>query len=99
MFPFLWGWASHGIYINLLTQDHLLPYCLAPKHAPDTLFIIAEGDWRLCVEDTVPLEETAAYQRYVEAMRATATERRSGQSTSSGSAEPIAAPVTESPGY
>ena len=73
---------------------------MAPKHAPDTLFIVAEEDWRLCVEDTVPLEETAAYQRYVEAMRATATERRSGQSTSSGSAEPIAAPVfPDSPRY
>ena len=29
------------------TQDHLLPFCLDEKHAPDTLFIVLEEDWRL----------------------------------------------------
>ena len=29
------------------TKDHLLPFCLDERHAPDTLFIVLEEDWRL----------------------------------------------------
>ena len=72
----------------------MLPYCLSPKHAPDTLFIITEEDWRLCEEDCRPLEQTEAYQKYAEAMQASA-QRGPGQSSSSGSAEPIAAQPCE----
>ena len=63
--------SSTGIYRNLLSQDHILPYCLSPKHAPDTLFIVAEEDWRLNASDCVPLEETEAYRRYETAMAMT----------------------------
>eukprot|EP00974_Lingulodinium_polyedra_P001949 184135-Lingulodinium_polyedra.AAC.1 len=28
-------------------QDRLLPYTADPRHAPDTLFLVAEGDFRL----------------------------------------------------
>lgn len=90
---------STGIYRNLLSQDHILPYCLSPKHAPDTLFIVAEEDWRLQASDCVPLEDTDAYRRYEEAMSMTNARRASNLAASSSSAEPVAALAPPSPGY
>ncbi len=29
------------------SEDHVLPYMTDPRHAPDTLFFVAEKDWRL----------------------------------------------------
>ena len=28
-------------------EDHILPYCADERHPPDTLFIVAEEDWRI----------------------------------------------------
>ena len=30
------------------SKDHILPYCADQRHPGDTLFFIAEEDWRLC---------------------------------------------------
>ena len=67
----------------------MLPYCLSPKHAPDTLFILTEEDWRLCAEDCRPLEDTDVYKKYADAMQDAVND--AGQASSSTSAEPIAA--------
>ena len=32
-------------------EDHCIPYCADPRHAEDTLFFVAEEDWRLYEED------------------------------------------------
>ena len=69
----------------------MLPYCLSPKHAPDTLFILTEEDWRLCEADCRPLHTSDAYRRYEESIRSSVP-APAGQAASSSSAEPIAAP-------
>ena len=73
------------------SEDHMLPYCLSPKHAPDTLFILTEEDWRLCEADCRPLHTSDAYRRYEESIRSSVP-APAGQAASSSSAEPIAAP-------
>lgn len=91
--------SSTSIYRNLLSQDHILPYCLSPKHAPDTLFIVAEEDWRLEASDCVRLEDTDTYRRYEEAMAMTNERRARNLAASASSAEPVAALAPPSPGY
>jgi hypothetical protein len=41
-------------------QDHLLPYILDPRHAPDTLFLVAEEDFRVYAEDAAVSPATIA---------------------------------------
>ena len=43
--------ALRASSLNLIFQDHLLPYCADPRHAPDTLFLIFEDDWRMYESD------------------------------------------------
>ena len=41
-----------------LPQDHVLPYITDPRHAPDTLFFVAEEDWRLFEADKKGLSQS-----------------------------------------
>ena len=40
-------------------EDHVLPYCADPRHPPDTLFFVAEEDWRLKEAHCMPVHEGA----------------------------------------
>ena len=40
-----------------ICQDVLLPYMTNPRHASDTLFFLAEEDWRLYEDDQLPQEQ------------------------------------------
>ena len=35
----------------MLIQDVLFPYCIDDRHTPDTLFVLAESDWRMYKAD------------------------------------------------
>ena len=58
--------VQNGCYVHdwPLLQDHALPFCADPRHAPDTLFLIAEEDWRLretdCVIASAPQQAQAS---------------------------------------
>lgn len=39
-----------------MSQDHVLPYCASVKHSEDTLFFVAEEDFRLLPEHEFPLQ-------------------------------------------
>ena len=40
-------------------EDHILPFCADQRHPRDTLFIVAEEDWRLKEAHCMPLHEGA----------------------------------------
>ena len=35
----------------MFAKDVLFPYCIDDRHAPDTLFVLAESDWRMYQKD------------------------------------------------
>ena len=48
------AFRGHVMYMQLPVflslprpEDHILPYCADERHTPDTLFIVAEEDWRI----------------------------------------------------
>ena len=41
-------------------QEHLLPFMCDETHAPDTLFLVAEEDFRFYEQDSLPTDEIAA---------------------------------------
>ena len=43
--------SNQKIWKPLLVQDVLFPYCIDDRHTPDTLFVLAESDWRMYKED------------------------------------------------
>ena len=42
-----WILFCFSFALSAAREDHLLPYCADQRHPPDTLFFIAEEDWRL----------------------------------------------------
>ena len=49
-----------GCVWSVVLQDHLLPYMLQGTFPPDTVFFVAEEDWRLQPSDTLVNPETVA---------------------------------------
>ena len=44
------------------SQDHILPYMTDVCHAPDTLFFVAEEDWRLFLSEEAWLSQSPPYE-------------------------------------
>ena len=45
--------------LSATREDHVLPYCADQRHPPDTLFFVAEEDWRLKEAHCMPMQEGA----------------------------------------
>ena len=56
-----WFLKQFPFHADQFKKDHLLPYMCDPRHAPDTLFLVCEEDFRLWpTDEDVNLEAVAA---------------------------------------
>jgi len=56
--------AVYDVCSKPCIQDHLLPYMIDPRHAPDTLFFVCEEDFRLYPSDEMVHAESVASSIY-----------------------------------
>ena len=73
---FLAVFVSHKAQKLALYKDHLLPYMVDATHAPDTLFLVMEEDWRL-----YPQEGLVNAEKVVAVMQQTLPRRQQGESS------------------
>ena len=78
LFP-LCGVVCCGVVWSVVLQDHLLPYMLQGSHPPDTVFFVAEEDWRLHHSDTLVTPETVAQADVRKAGGSVAAEQQDSQ--------------------